>query len=55
MTEQVWIHLNIGTIGIVDGQFIEFKWNGRMEESFFDTLRKDGDGKVRDRKGNIEA
>lgn len=41
--EQLWLHVPTFTTGIVIGQFIEFKWNNKIEESFFTVLRETGD------------
>lgn len=39
---QIWLHLPTLTLGEVNGDFLEFKWNGKMEESYFPILKSEG-------------
>lgn len=41
--DEVWLHVPTFTIGIVVGNFLEFRWNGRHEESFFGIVRNEGE------------
>jgi len=38
-TEEIWFHPATFTVGVVRGSFIEFMWNGQMEESYFEVIR----------------
>ena len=38
----VWFHSACFVIGLVEGDFITFKWNGCIEESYFPILRDEG-------------
>jgi hypothetical protein len=42
MSEALWLHIPTFTLGIVIGDFLEFEWNGRKEESYFPILRESG-------------
>jgi hypothetical protein len=41
--KEFWLHVPTFTFGLVTGQFIEFRWNGRKEESFFEVLKLSGE------------
>jgi len=40
---QLWLHVPTFTTGISEGNFIEFKWNGIIEESYFGLLKEEGE------------
>lgn len=37
--EELWLHISTFTIAVVRGNFGEFKWNGKTEESFWGVFR----------------
>ena len=38
--EELWLHIPTCTLAVVNGNFGQFKWNGKMEESFWGLFRK---------------
>lgn len=40
--KQVWYCPSSNVLGIVTGDFIEFRWNDRPEKSYFALLRDEG-------------
>lgn len=38
---EVWIHEPTAVLALVEGNFGEFMWNGKMEESFWGIFRED--------------
>lgn len=41
MRKEIWLHIPTFTLALVDGQYGEFKWNGKMEESHWMIFRKE--------------
>lgn len=39
----IYLHVPTFTIGIVTGDFLLFKWNGKLEESYWPALKKEKD------------
>lgn len=39
----LYLHVPTFTLGIAVGDFLLFKWNGKLEESYFPTLKRDGE------------
>jgi hypothetical protein len=36
---EIWLHPATMTIGVVNGDFIEFRFNGRKEESYWPAIK----------------
>lgn len=43
MNEQFWYHERTGTFGFTCGDFIEFEFGGRIEESYWPILKEEGE------------